>query len=384
MKQFALAAFLVVLTFSCSASKTAQPEPDVAKEPEAEAPAKKGDAVDDAPSDAVRVARESVETAALLAIPLQPLESKVIQGFALPLYAELPGLSYEQMLAAVRESGASHVSVVVSWDQRTIYSNTIRPNPDKGPSDSRVGEVISAARAQGLKVMLFPIIHVKLRNQGEWRGKMAPEDLPRWKQEYTDFILHYARLAAAHGAEIYSVGSELGALEFDEEFWRGLIKETREIYDGQLLYSANWDHYTKPEFWDALDFIGVSSYFEIAREEDESITDMVERWRGFRTEMLAFAKEHDRRLIMTEVGYPSMPSAATKPWDYTKKGAPDGNAQLAAFRAMAQTWTIEGDDADQFAGLFIWHAWGPGGDEDGSYAVWDKPTERFVDHWYAD
>lgn len=373
------------LVLSC-ACRTGNPDGTLSgdsKRPPDESQADGDDAVEPRPEVAFSTATEHVESARLLARPVEPLDSSVIQGLALPLYAELPSLNYEQMLGSVAQSGASHVSIVVSWDQRTVYANTIRPNQDKGPSDSRVGEVIDAARARGLQVMLFPIIHVKLRNTGEWRGKLAPEDPERWKREYRAFIMHYARLAQRHDVALFSVGSELGSMESDEAYWRALIKETRDTFDGKLIYSANWDHYTVPKYWDDLDYIGVSSYFEIADDESETVAEMVDRWRVFRDEMLAYSKQRDRPLLMTEVGYPSMPSAATKPWDYTKKSDADPNAQLAAFRALTDTWALSEQDAPYFGGVFVWHAWGAGGPKDSTYTVWGKPSERLIEGWFA-
>lgn len=325
-------------------------------------------------------ANDAVEAARILALPLDPLDETVIRGMALPMYTELPDLTYDDMLARVKSMGSSHVSVVVSWNQRTIHHNRLRPHPDETPSDARVGALVDTANAAGLRVMLFPIIHVERRNKGEWRGKLAPTEPSRWRDEYRSFILHYAALSQRHGVEILSVGSELSSMENETDWWLSLIADVRKTFEGKLIYSANWDHYETPQYWPALDYIGVSSYFEVAKRSDEPIHLVTQRWREHREDLLLFAAAQDRPLVLTEVGYPAVDSAAVKPWDYTAKTAPNPNAQLAAYRSLSDAWTA---DDPSFAGLFIWHAWGHGGADDVSYPIWGKTAEPFVRRWYG-
>jgi hypothetical protein len=335
------------------------------------------------PASAFDAADQRVEAARILALPLEPLSPKTIQGIALPTYTELPDLSYEQMLDRIQSTGASHVSIVTSWNQQTIYHNRLRPDPDKTPDDAALGELIDDAHARGLKTMLFPIIHVERRATGEWRGKLAPTDTDRWRQEYRTFILHHAELAQRHGVEILSIGSELSSQESDTAFWTKLLKDVREKYEGELLYSANWDHYETPQFWDELDYVGVSSYFEVARRADEPIHAVTARWYEHRDELVEFSDRVGKPLLLTEVGYPSVDTAAVKPWDYTARTPPNPGAQLAAYRSLTDAWVPDEKRNKHFAGLFLWHGWGHGGPDDTSYPIWGKSAERLVRRWYA-
>lgn len=333
--------------------------------------------------DVLAAANDHVEAARILAIGVPKLDDEAIRGFALPMYTELPDLSYEQMLERIAAVGATHVSIVTSWDQQTIYHNKLAPHPDKTPSDAQLGKVFERAHELGLKTMLFPIIHVERRDEGEWRGKLDPSDLGRWQKSYRRFTMHHARLAARHNVTVLSIGSELSSQEDETEFWTSLIAEVRSAYAGKLIYSANWDHYDHPQFWSQLDYIGVSSYFEVAKRNDEPIHRVTERWNDHRDDLLDFAAEAGRPLVLTEVGYPSIDSAAVKPWDYTARTPPNANAQLAAFQSLATAWDVPPEDSESFAGLFIWHGWGHGGPQDISYPIWGKSTERLVERWYA-
>lgn len=332
------------------------------------------------PQAALGQARESVEIARLGARTVEPLEPRLLRGVALPLYNEFPSLRYEDMLESIARVGASHVSIVVSWSQQTIRSNAIRPLDGDSPDPERVREVVEQAHELGLKVMLFPILHVERRNDGEWRGKLDPADPDVWREEYRRFIMAWAKLAAESNVELFSVGSELSSRENDAQFWRTLIRDVRREFAGELIYSSNWDHYTKPEFWDELDFIGISSYFEVAQSPSDPVHRVSDRWRKHRDEMSEFAQRVGKPLILTEVGYPTVQSAAVQPWNYTVKGPANSVAQLAAFRSLIDGWS---GPPESFSGLFVWHGWGPGGKADTSYSIFDKPGESMLQKWFA-
>lgn len=332
-------------------------------------------------ADALSAAQHAVEKSFLLAPPIAPMAPQAIRGIALPMYSEFPALTYEHMVDRAHELGATHISLVVTWDQQTIHHNTIRPTPGLSPDDKRVRAIIDHAHNKNLKVMLFPIVHVVQRNDGEWRGKMAPTNLQRWQLEYRAFILHYANIAAAAGADVFSVGSELSSLEAHEPFWRSLIQDVRATYAGTLVYSANWDHYTHPKFWDDLDLIGVSSYFEVAKHPSEPTFVVSQRWTEERDRLLGFANSFNKPLLLTEVGYPTVTTAAVRPWDYTVKGGPDSLQQLAAFRSLVDAWAQT--PVDDFHGAFVWHGWGWGGAADTSYNVFAKPSESAVRAWFS-
>lgn len=325
----------------------------------------------------VEVASSSVQSAFLLSHAVVPLDTGVIRGVALPTYAEFPELSYLEMVDRAQSVGATHISLIVNWEQDTIYHNSIRPRTDI--SDERVREIIRHAHKKGLKVMLFPILHIKRRSDGEWRGKLAPTSLKDWLADYSEFIRHYALIAEEEGVEIFSVGSELSSMESNEAFWKEVIAEIRSITKSRLIYSSNWDHYRVPRFWRDLDYIGVSSYFEVADNPRDSVAAITRGWANVRDDLIDFSLEIERPLVLTEVGYPSVDAASVHPWDYTAKSGPNPVQQLAAYQGLVQAWA-----GHEFGGLFLWHGWGRGGLDDTSYAFWEKPTQDLVQRWFDD
>jgi len=77
---------------------------------------------------AIQAAVQAVEISHLLAPPIDALPDDSIRGLAIPMYSEFPGLLYEDMVKRAISLGATHVSLVVTWDQRTIFDNRIRPH----------------------------------------------------------------------------------------------------------------------------------------------------------------------------------------------------------------------------------------------------------------
>ncbi len=316
-------------------------------------------------------------------------DENFIQGAALGLYLDLPELSYAQLFAEIKSLGATHVSLVVAWSMRDIRAVHIGPHDTETVSDARVRTYIQQARAAGLEVMLFPILHVDRRRPGEWRGKLAPRDLNRWWASYEHFILHYATLAEQEKVDIFSVGSELLSLEHEEVRWRNLIKKVRKIHPRRLTYSANWDHFDHVSFWSDLDIAGMTGYFELSDDLDPGLADLKQTWEGATDVISTYPERAGIPVMLTEVGYPSQVGSVSHPWDYTRRKAPDHHTQYLAFRAMYEAWAKRAQGVARgehktlgLAGFFVWNWYGYGGTGDISYTLRGKPAEAVIRHWF--
>lgn len=306
-----------------------------------------------------------------------------IDGIALSPHFELPeqGMTFHSMIDEIGQLGASHISIVVQWAQPNITASALGPDPKETLPDATLRDLIRRARARGLKVCLFPILWVQKRSIGEWRGTLAPIDPEAWWQSYERFVLHYARIAADEGAAIYSVGSELASLEAQEPRWRALIAKVRAIYAGQLIYSANWDHYAEVPYWDALDLVGLTAYYELTKALDADVAELTRAWRKIRDVILDWRdlKRIEAPIVFTELGYPSIDGAATAPWDYTRKTPVDLEEQRRCFEAFRRAW----GHRPELAGVFFWNWFGPGGPEDRWYTLKGKPALEVIKAWIA-
>ena len=307
------------------------------------------------------------------------------KGVVLGLYAKDPSYTYENELKEIKALGATHVSLVMSWYQKDIHGNELYPywNPvgdfDTTP-DARIIQVIDRAHALGLKIFLFPIIRLEKRQPKEWRGVIAPDDPKTWKESYRAFVMHYARIAGQRGVALYSVGSELCSQEQDTTYWRNLIAAVRQVYRGELTYSANWDHYKKINFWDDLDYLGLNGYFEMAKTPNVVMDDIVKRWWDISNEIVNWTDEHKKKLIFTEIGYPSVDGGCAHPWDYTLAGPVDLDEQAICYEAFFVSW----QKIKALEGVYFWNWYGQGGDKDRSYTPRGKPAEKILAKWYRD
>jgi len=297
------------------------------------------------------------------------------------LHFEMPelGVTYESLLAGMAREGFTHVSLVTQWAQGDVHSAEVRPHPTETPPDETLRRALRAARAVGLRALVFPILWLERSRAGEWRGALRPRDRGAWWRAYERFTLHYAHIAAQEGAWGLSVGSELSSMEGDEGRWRALIAAARARFSGRLLYSANWDHAERVPFWDAVDHIGVTGYHPLSSAPDPSVEELTAAWGRARDTLGRWLdRAHPGRpLLITELGYPSLRGAAARPWDYTPDRPVDLEAQRRPLEAFRRAWRGEA----RLEGAFVWSWWGLGGPHDGWYTVRNKPALREVRAW---
>lgn len=306
-----------------------------------------------------------------------------IGGVALtPHYeSDSSGLRFDHMVDEVAALGATDLSVVVQWAQEDVRAAKIYPHGKETQDEEVVRRIIRRARGHGLRVTLFPILWIETRGDGEWRGTLKPEDITAWWASYSGYILHFAELAREEKVAIFSVGSELASVEHHERQWRDLIAQTRARFPGQLLYSANWDHYEPVKFWDDLDYIGLTAYYRLTDKQEDQPTQaaLAKRWGQVKARLLKFQAKVNRPLLFTEVGYPSLKGAAFSPWDYTGSRPIDLEIQRRCLAAFNDVWLNE----PKLAGAFFWNWWGHGGPEDGGYTPKNKPGEAEVKRFIA-
>src|SRR5262245_22686148 len=284
----------------------------------------------------------------------------------------------DEDMASIAAMGATGIVLPVFWSSPDATSTAIEPFRYGVPQeayDRAIVAIAARARARGLAFELLPIVRLERLGPGDWRGTLRPSDWEAWWIAYRRFILHQAEVAERAGADLFCVGSELGSTETQTERWERLIGDVRKLTRARLIYSANWDHYREVLFWHRLDGVGLSAYHELADGPGASQERLDAAWRAHRDAILAWARPLKRPLYLTEVGYPAQSGAAVHPWDYTRRDAPDPEAQARCFRAFSRAWR----DVPDLAGVTIW-IWdhGKGGPEDDSYAIAGKPAAAVV------
>jgi len=231
--------------------------------------------------------------------------------------------------------------------------------PPGAETAERIRKVAAQAPERGLKVMLKPHVWV---SRGEWRGKILPKQDGKvaweaWWDEYDTFILWQARLAQDIEAESFVVGVELSsALGANPDRFLETVEKVRAVYSGKITYSANWDEYQSAKIWSQLDMIGVQLYPPLSAKTDPEIAELRTALRTHLDKWSAIAREAERPIVLTEVGYKSAPTAVKEPFGWPERLPKDLRTSDQEIQALAYAALLEELRAhdEVIKGLFIW------------------------------
>ena len=316
--------------------------------------------------------------------PMKPSKAGEFRGISLQLHSSNPKVPYEKYIDRIATTGANTVSLVVPGYQENCASTSIFIDARKVPPPERVKALVARAKARKLRVVLMPIVLLENPGDDEWRGGISPPKWDHWWEDYTNFICYWAHVAQDSGVDLLMVGSELVSTEDQTEPWRKLIARVRKIYTkGRLSYSANWDHYKIPKWWNDLDMIGMTTYHDLTGDRKPTLANILAGWRPIREQILTWRATINRPIIFTEVGWPNQPSCAQFPWDYYRSTETDPQAQAACFEAFFQTWITQ----KEVAGILVWEWQSREGQDispktDTSYVPCGKPAMDVIRKYF--
>lgn len=269
----------------------------------------------------------------------------------------------------------SHTSPELSFDLEWQW---------KGERIDGVRNYIREFHEQGISVMVKPQIWI---GHGTYTGKILMESDEEWvklEENYSKYILAFAKLATEENVEMICIGTELKHfVEYRPEYWKGLIEEIRKDYSGKLTYAGNWDDFDKVMFWADLDYIGIDAYFPIVKTVKPSLGQLVKGWQPHKEKMDTISEMFSRPIVFTEYGYRSISGCAIKPWDYSEEGRQNQKAQQLALNAFYHVFW----DDDTYIGGFLWK-WYPdhanaGGSKNKMFTVQNKRAEKTVREVYT-
>ena len=276
-----------------------------------------------------------------------------------------------------------------------IRSQTGRPAGHYGLwGESDAGLIYTArlARQHGIRTLLKP--HLWVRGRSAWPGDVnmtSAADWDQWFRSYSDFILHYGRLAETAHFDGLCIGTELlhATEPAHEKAWRVLIRQLRRVYHGPLTYAANWSgEYRQIRFWDALDYVGIQAYFPLTPAARPSVDSLLRGWQPHLSALAAWQQKINKPIVFTEIGYKTTSDAAARPWEWPERLAafdtPDEATQARCYEAMFRAcWGLP-----WLKGVFIWK-WYPGLSADGpvrrhaDFTPQHKPAEAVMTRWYG-
>jgi hypothetical protein len=327
-----------------------------------------------------------------LAAPADPDAPKKVnqfRGFSMQL-CEPKGA--EDCIKAVDElsaMGCTSINFVISARQKDIHAETIAIHWEDMPTAPEIEKILKHAKEKKMLVMLMPIVLLDDAHGKDWRGVIEPEDWDNWFVSYTNYMTTMAKLANRCDVDVLLVGSELLSTETFRERWTKVIKTVRDTCDKgrggknpiKLSYSANWDHYTVPTFWDQLDYIAMNNYNELAKNPGVPVDELIKKWDPIKAGILKFAKEQKKPFFFSEVGWHNKQNTIREPWNYVAEGPIDLGEQEHAFKSFVEAW--KDVSTDQFMGAFIWE-WRPnidGSTHPGTYSLQKTPALEVVKEW---
>jgi hypothetical protein len=283
----------------------------------------------------------------------------------------------ERDLVRIARLGSTAVALVPTWYMAAPDSSEIKRDAAKTPSDASLEQAIDWASAQGLKVVLKP--HVDVFDES-FRGDIQPADREAWFASYERFITHYADLAERAGDAVntFVVGTELKSMSSDAAPWESVISAVREAFPGQLTYAANWDEVAQVQFFGSLDMIGVDAYYPLAADgEVPTAESLAAAWEPNIAQLQSLSDQWGKPVLVTEVGYPTQPTAASNPFEVASGQGPDEALQALLYQAAFDAFS----DKDWVSGI-LWWSWraDPGPEEDPAtdYTPEGKVSEQVI------
>lgn len=325
------------------------------------------------------------------------------KGVDLPAYSRDTYFSYptNQDLDRLKDMGVEWVNIQALLYQKNINSSSIFVDKEKTASDESLEYVINKLHKRGFKVFLEPVVNLQHRRGGDWMGVIRPRNWNLWFENYNRFIEHYAKLAQKTEVEQLAVGVELTSTHKYREEWEKIIDNTREHYQGIIVFVSNFDAYETVPFWDRLDTIGMNFYFPINRREnpyqrwaevkdeyrDPSYEDLLDGWQLWVDTLDKWQKKMNKPILVTEVGYASQRGCTYQPWSWYL-GQSNFKEQYLAYKALYEVWSkkqiVNGKfDGGNYLQGIIFFNWGDEKPENDRSYVPSQEAKSIMRKWFT-
>lgn len=253
-----------------------------------------------------------------------------------------------------------------------------------GESSEGVISCIQMAHEEGYSIMLKP--HV-WKSHGSFTGHheySSEEEWQQFEESYSNYILHYAKIADSLNVKIFCIGTEWERfVSTRSHFWLKLISKIRSIYKGKLTYAANWDEYKRVPFWQELDLIGIDAYFPLTDQKTPSVAALKKAMLHVKKELYDYHDSLQLPILFTEYGYRSGNFNTLRPWEVNESQESNLKAQSNAYQAFYESFWND----SVFVGGFLWKWFANhssvGGVKHSGFTPQNKPVSEIIHHWYS-
>lgn len=286
----------------------------------------------------------------------------------------------DESFKALARTGANAVVFIPFMKQ--VHPQTPLVELSDSVRDDQLVSGIRRAHASHLRVILKPQILV----ENSWAGMIEMQDDAEWRRwfaNYTNIILHYAKIAQNEGAEVLVIGTELRRTDH-LPYWRQLIQAVRQVYGGRLTYAAhNQDGIVGFLHWDLLDEVGVTLYPPLGNSASQD--EMKAKLAPVIKDLSVLSETYKKPVMVLEIGVPSGVNAQITPWERPKSCDAPADARLQA--SVIDLW-LDALNQPWISGVFVWD-WHSdpyaGGRNDTDFTVQNKPAQSVLRcHWLRD
>jgi len=284
----------------------------------------------------------------------------------------------KESLRLMKETTAADtVILVLGALQENAHSEDVDYRGDHMPSDDELYEMIDYAKSIDLRVILKPFVNCR---NGTWRAHINffDIDIPHepqwgnWFRSYTEYQLHYAKIAQETACEMIIIGCEMIQAQRKETYWREMIRQIRAIYGGLLTY--NTDKYMEEyvAWWDALDVLSSSGYYPVNDWDQE--LDRIEK----------VVEKEGKPFFFAEAGCPSRDTSPMRPNDWALAGELSIEAQADYYSVMLdrcsrRTWVRGFALWDWSSRLYSYEE----SQSNKGYSVYGKPATGVIFDFYS-
>ena len=289
----------------------------------------------------------------------------------------------------LHSNGLDWICIPVNAFQESYLSTTIFPLYGRTQTDADLAFAIGYAKKLGMKVCLKPMVDCL---DGVWRARIHFTDESRvnyndrWFRSYTNFLLHYARIAEETGCEMLCTGCEMDGMDVNTERCIELIGKVREVYHGIVMHNINHGDEFKYPWLNIVDVIGISGYYRVTDGVDVGLDRMLESWAAVKERLIKAHRLYNKPIMMAEIGVRNEHGCSKYPYDFKDRpDVPLDEDEQADFyeSAMRTFW-----DEEWFSGFFWWdwkarltppdkiH-------ENRDFTVYGKKAEGVLKKWYT-
>ncbi len=375
-----------------------------------------------------------VHPVALAAEPSHdPAELGFIKGFSwgwIGSRGDYAAPAAARSLQKLADTGNEWVCIAFGGRMETYDTPLIRFAADEPRmiTDAELRRAIRLARENGMRVILKPMV---ICDDDTWRawikfyrpatdderaqgkaGVLDPwqttpqvlsgmvvddEKWNQWWDSFSAFLVHYARIAEEEHVPLVCLGCEMNSTEESESRWRELIGKIRGVYSGQLTYDVNHGRENLVGWWDAVDLVSISAYYQVPPPAGESVdeaakhttplAEIVASLEGRKAHLAKLSARVGKPILFIETGVTNVRGAARYPWAHPGEhlDSPlDAQEQVNYYQGMFQVFW----DEPWFMG-FCWWDWPArlydraDAARDRGFCVYGKAAEETVREWYA-